>query len=122
MVMGFETFSQVFGGIGLFLIGMILATDGLREAAGDSLRRLLLRFTRRPLQAIASGAALTALVQSSSATTVATISFVAAGLLSFQQALGLILGANVGTAGSSPRSASRSASARPRSRSWAWAR
>jgi phosphate:Na+ symporter len=97
MVMGFETFSQVFGGIGLFLIGMILATDGLREAAGDSLRRLLLRFTRRPLQAIASGAALTALVQSSSATTVATISFVAAGLLSFQQALGLILGANIGT-------------------------
>ncbi len=95
--MSFEMFSQVLGGIGLFLIGMVLATDGLREAAGDSLRQLLLRFTRRPLQAMLSGAFLTALVQSSSATTVATISFVAAGLLTFQQALGLILGANIGT-------------------------
>ena len=89
--------SQVLGGVGLFLVGMVLATDGLRAAAGDSLRQLLLRFTGGPMQALVSGAFATALVQSSSATTVATISFVTAGLLSFQQALGLILGANVGT-------------------------
>lgn len=89
--------SQVLGGIGLFLIGMVLATDGLRAAAGDALRRLLLRFTGGPFQALASGALVTALVQSSSATTVATIGFVTAGLLSFHQALGLILGANIGT-------------------------
>lgn len=89
--------SQALGGVGLFLIGMILATDGLRQVAGDSLQHLLLRFTKRPLHAICSGAALTALVQSSSATTVATISFVAAGLLTFRQALGLLLGANLGT-------------------------
>lgn len=89
--------SQVLGGIGLFLIGMILATDGLRAAAGDSLRRVLLRFTGGPISAMLSGAAITALVQSSSATTVATIGFVSAGLLGFQQALGVILGANLGT-------------------------
>ncbi len=92
-----EMLSQVLGGIGLFLVGMVLATDGLRAAAGDSLRAFLLRFTGGPAQALFSGAAATALVQSSSATTVATISFVTAGLLTFQQALGLILGANVGT-------------------------
>ena len=67
----FETLSQVLGGIGLFLVGMVLTTDGLREAAGDSLRAILLRFTVRPIQSLASGAGLTAMVQSSSVTTVA---------------------------------------------------
>lgn len=85
------------GGIGLFLIGMILVTDGLRAAAGDALRNTLLRFTGGPFKALLSGAAVTAVVQSSSATTVATIGFVGAGLLGFEQALGLILGANIGT-------------------------
>jgi phosphate:Na+ symporter len=76
---------------------MVLATDGLRVAAGDSLRRALLRFTGGPLRALLTGAGITALVQSSSATTVATIGFVGAGLISFQQALGVIFGANIGT-------------------------
>lgn len=94
---GTASWAQVLGGVGLFLTGMVLVTDGLREAAGDTLRRALLRFTAGPGQALATGALVTALVQSSSATTTATIGFVSAGLLSFEQALGLIFGANIGT-------------------------
>ena len=85
------------GGLGLFLLGMVVMTDGLRALAGDSLNRVLFRFTRSPYSGAASGAAVTALVQSSSATTVATVGFVTAGLLSFQQALGVLFGANIGT-------------------------
>jgi hypothetical protein len=59
------------GGIGLFLMGMVLLTDGLKSFAGDALRRALVRFTGRPVKAFASGALVTALVQSSSATTAA---------------------------------------------------
>lgn len=94
---GRSVITQVLGGIGLFLVGMVLVTDGLRAAAGDSLRTFLLRYTGGPLKALLSGAAATALVQSSSAITVATIGFVGAGLLSFEQALGITFGANIGT-------------------------
>jgi phosphate:Na+ symporter len=90
-------FSQTLGGIGLFLVGMVLATDGLKSAAGDALRRVLLRFTGGRIKALLSGAVATALVQSSSATTVATIGFVGAGLLTFKQSIGVIFGANLGT-------------------------
>jgi phosphate:Na+ symporter len=89
--------STILGGIGLFLIGMVLMTDGLKNAAGDALKRGLARFTGGPLSAVAAGAGVTALVQSSSATTLTTIGFVSAGLLTFPQALGVILGANIGT-------------------------
>jgi phosphate:Na+ symporter len=89
--------ASLLGGIGLFLLGMVLLTDGLKAAAGDALRDLLGRLTRGTLPAFLSGAALTALVQSSSATTLATIGFVSAGLLAFTQAVGVILGAAVGT-------------------------
>ncbi|MBA3886586.1 MAG: Na/Pi cotransporter family protein [Acidobacteria bacterium] len=85
------------GGIGLFLLGMILLTDGLKAAAGDALRRLLAHFTGGPIKALLSGAAVTAVVQSSSATTLTTIGFVSAGLLTFPQAVGVIFGANLGT-------------------------
>ncbi|PKN81333.1 MAG: hypothetical protein CVU47_07230 [Chloroflexi bacterium HGW-Chloroflexi-9] len=85
------------GGIGIFLLGMVLLTDGLKAAAGGALRGVLGRLTGGPLKAVASGAAITALVQSSSATTLATIGFVSAGLLTFQQSVGVILGANIGT-------------------------
>jgi phosphate:Na+ symporter len=85
------------GGIGLFLVGMILLTEGLKEAAGEALRDLLARFTRTPAQALLSGAMVTALVQSSSATILTTIGFVSAGLLTLAQAIGVILGAAVGT-------------------------
>lgn len=93
--------AQILGGIGLFLLGMLLMTDGLKRLAGDALRRLLARFTGGRLSAVATGAAVTALIQSSSATTLTTIGFVSAGLLSFTQAVGVICGANVGTTSTS---------------------
>ena len=87
------------GGLGLFLLGMGLMTEALRSLAGNRLRRALLRFTRSAWSGAAAGAIGTALVQSSSATTVATVGFVSAGLLSFQASLGIIFGANVGSTG-----------------------
>jgi phosphate:Na+ symporter len=90
---------RLVGGIGLFLLGMVLLTDGLKAYAGDALRRALVRFTGTPLKAFASGALVTALVQSSSATTVTVIGFVSAGLLTFPQALGVVFGASLGTTG-----------------------
>lgn len=88
---------QLLGGVGLFLIGMILMSDGLKSAAGTALQTVLERFTGNRFAAFLSGVGLTALVQSSSATTITTIGFVSAGLLSFTAAIGVILGANVGT-------------------------
>ncbi len=96
-----DTSIKIIGGIGLFLLGMSLLTDGLKEVAGDSLRRRLLQATRTPLKAFLSGALVTMLVQSSSATTIAVIGFVSAGLLTFPQALGLVFGASLGTTGTS---------------------
>jgi phosphate:Na+ symporter len=87
------------GGLGLFLLGMSLMTEGLRNLAGGRLRQGLLRFTRSPWSGAFSGALATALLQSSSATTVATVGFVSAGLLSFQASLGIIFGANIGSTG-----------------------
>ena len=85
------------GGIGLFLLGMGLMTEGLKLAAGPALERILARSTRTRLRGLASGIAVTALVQSSTAVTVASIGFVNAGLLSLSQALWVLFGANVGT-------------------------
>jgi len=85
------------GGIGLFLLGMRLMSDGLKVAAGSALRDLLARATGSPLRALGSGALITALVQSSSAVIFATIGFVNAGLLTLAQAVGVIVGANLGT-------------------------
>lgn len=87
----------ILGGVGLFLLGMTLLTDGLKSFAGDALRLALVRFTGTPVKAFVSGALATALVQSSSATTVTVIGFVSAGLLSFPQAVGVVLGASLGT-------------------------
>jgi phosphate:Na+ symporter len=89
--------SALIGGIGIFLLGMILLTESLKALAGDALRKILSRFTGGAVRATLSGAAAAAIVQSSSATTVATIGFVSAGLLSFHQALGVIIGSNLGT-------------------------
>ncbi|MFN3981199.1 MAG: Na/Pi cotransporter family protein [Caldilinea sp.] len=85
------------GGVGLFLSGMLLMSDGLKAAAGGRLQWILERSTHTPLTAFITGMALTALVQSSSATTISTIGFVSAGLLSFPSAIGVIIGANIGT-------------------------
>ncbi len=89
--------TQTVGGLGLFLLGMIVMTDGLGILAGSSIRSVLQRFTRSPLSGVMTGAGSTALLQSSSATTVAAVGFVGAGLMSFQSALGIIIGANLGT-------------------------
>lgn len=85
------------GGLGLFLLGMVIMTDGLRGLAGDALQHLLRRFTRSPASGAATGALVTAVVQSSSATTVSAVGFAGAGLLSFPSALGVVFGANLGT-------------------------
>lgn len=88
---------SLMGGIGLFLLGMTLLTDGLKAAAGDALRRWLQQLTGGAGKAMLSGTLITMLIQSSSATVLATIGFVSAGLLTFTQAVGLIIGANLGT-------------------------
>jgi phosphate:Na+ symporter len=87
----------ILGGIGMFLFGMKIMTEALREAAGSRLRPFLARFTTTPLAGVVTGTVTTAVVQSSSATTVMTIGFVGAGLIGFPQALGVIYGANIGT-------------------------
>lgn len=85
------------GGLGLFLLGMGLMTDGLKQAAGPALHRILAGATRTRWHALGSGVMVTALVQSSSAVTVAAIGFVNAGLLALGPALWVLFGANVGT-------------------------
>ena len=88
---------QLIGGLGLILLGMELLTDGLKRAAGPSMRKLISRATLSPRRAFATGVGVTALVQSSSAVTLATLGFVSAGLMSLGQALPLLFGSNIGT-------------------------
>lgn len=92
-----EMIGALLGGLGLFLLAVGMITDGLKAASGDALRELLGTWTRTPLRGIGAGALITGVVQSSSAVTVATIGFVNASLLSMQQALGVVYGANIGT-------------------------
>ncbi len=92
-----EVIFQVIGGLGLFLFGMGLMSDGLKKVAGSKLRRMLETITKHRVIAVLVGAMVTCFVQSSSATTVMTVGFVNAGLLTLKQALCVILGANVGT-------------------------
>jgi len=87
----------VLGGIGLFLLGMTMLTNGLKELAGDALKKWLNRFTGGTISSVLSGALMTMLVQSSTATTLITIGFVSAGLLTFVQSIGVIIGANIGS-------------------------
>jgi len=85
------------GGIGLFLLGMKMMTDGLKMAAGDALKHILSEWTRTPLRGFLSGVLITSLVQSSSAVTIAVIGFVNAGLLDILQTVYVIYGTNIGT-------------------------
>ncbi|WP_339670266.1 Na/Pi symporter [Dasania marina] len=85
------------GGLGLFMLAVGMMTDGLQAAAGQSLRDILARWTRTPVHGIFTGLAITAIVQSSSAVTVATIGFVNAGIISMRRALGVVYGSNLGT-------------------------
>ncbi len=95
--MTFSILAGLFGGLGLFLLGMRLMTKGLRNAAGPALRKILSQWTKTPFRGLFSGFMVTALVQSSSAITVAVIGFVNAGLMSMAQSVGVIFGSNIGT-------------------------
>jgi phosphate:Na+ symporter len=94
-----STTISVLGGVGLFLLGMTVMTEGLKSLAGSALRTVLSKAAATPLRGSFWGAMVTLLVQSSSATTMTTIGLVSAGLLTFPQGLGLVFGANVGTTG-----------------------
>jgi phosphate:Na+ symporter len=87
------------GGIGLFLIGMMLLSEGLVAFGGGMMKQALARFTATPLSAFMSGTVATILVQSSTATTVTLIGFVSAGLITFTQAIGVLIGASLGNTG-----------------------
>src|ERR1043165_2288566 len=94
-----STAISVLGGVGLFLLGMTVMTEGLKALAGSALRTVLSKAAATPVRGSFWGALVTLLVQSSSATTMTTIGLVSAGLLTFPQGLGLVFGANVGTTG-----------------------
>lgn len=84
-------------GIALFLYGMMVMGDGLKQMAGNKLELILYKLTNTPLKGLMLGAAVTAIIQSSSATTVMVVGFVNAGMMKVTQAIGIIMGANIGT-------------------------
>jgi len=92
-----ELFFGIVGGLGLFLFGMKTMSEGLKKGTSNRLRNILTFFTRNPVIAVLVGAFVTCLIQSSSATTVMTVGFVNAGLLTLKQAIGVVMGANIGT-------------------------
>ncbi|NLK94745.1 MAG: Na/Pi cotransporter family protein [Clostridiales bacterium] len=87
----------VMGGLGLFIYGMKLMGDGLENAAGEGLKKILEKVTSNPIKSVMVGAIVTAVIQSSSATTVMVVGFVNARLMNLTQAAGIIMGANIGT-------------------------
>ena len=93
----FFDFLRLIGSLGLFLYGMKIMSEGLQKFAGDSLRRILTAMTTNRVTGVLTGVLITALIQSSSATTVLVVSFVNAGLLTLTQSIGVIMGANIGT-------------------------
>lgn len=90
-------FLGLLGAVGLFLYGMKVMSEGLQKAAGDRLRNILSAMTRNRFTGLLTGCAITALIQSSSASTVMVVSFVNAGLMTLAQSMAVIFGANVGT-------------------------
>ncbi|WHY29967.1 Na/Pi cotransporter family protein [Bacillus wiedmannii] len=88
---------QFIGGLGIFLFGIKYMGDGLQQAAGDRLRDILDRFTTNPLMGVLAGMLVTVLIQSSSGTTALTVGLVSAGFMTLRQAIGVIMGANIGT-------------------------
>ena len=95
-----ETVKMIFGlagGLALFLYGMNSMSDGLQKVAGDRMKKVLGFLTRNPVLGALAGALVTAVLQSSSATTVMVIGFVSAGLMTLPQAISVIFGANIGT-------------------------
>ncbi len=92
-----KTLFGLFGGLALFLYGMDKMSDGLQKAAGSKMQKILARLTSDPILGALAGALVTAVLQSSSATTVMVIGFVSAGLMTLPQAISVIFGANIGT-------------------------
>lgn len=92
-----NTLSGLFGGLALFLFGMQMMSDSLQKAAGEKMKYILGLLTKNPLMGVLAGALVTAVLQSSSATTVMIIGFVSAGLMDLPQAISIILGAHIGT-------------------------
>ena len=93
----FYDFLKLMGSLALFLYGMKIMSEGLQKFAGDKLRRILTAMTTNRVTGVLTGMLITALIQSSSATTVMVVSFVNAGLLTLAQSIGVIMGANIGT-------------------------
>ena len=92
-----NTLFGLFGGLALFLFGMEMMSDSLQKAAGERMKYILGLLTKNPIMGVLAGALTTAVLQSSSATTVMVIGFVSAGLMNLPQAISIILGANIGT-------------------------
>ena len=95
--MGILQIFTLLGALGMFLYGMNLMSSGLQKAAGERLRSFLSAMTSNPFKGVMTGLGITTIIQSSSATTVMVVSFVNAGLLTLAQAIGVIMGANIGT-------------------------
>ena len=88
---------NLLGGLGLFLYGMNLMAEGLQKAAGDKLKNIVGKLTSNTVMGVLVGIVVTAIIQSSSASTVMVVGFVNAGVMNLTQALGVIMGANIGT-------------------------
>jgi phosphate:Na+ symporter len=97
MQFGFYDFLNLFGALGFFIFGMKVMSDGIQKAAGSRMRQILSSMTKNRFLGVFTGFLITALVQSSSATTVMTVSFVNAGLLTLVESAGVMMGANIGT-------------------------
>lgn len=97
--MGFDFFNvlSLIGGLSLFLFGMNIMGDSLAKTAGGKLERILEKLTSTPIRGVLLGAAVTGVIQSSSATTVMVVGFVNSGIMKLSQAIGIIMGANIGT-------------------------
>lgn len=95
--MTFTDVAALLGGLALFLFGMKMMSDGLEQAAGDKMKKILERLTTNRFAGVAVGAGITAVIQSSSATTVMVVGFVNSGIMTLRQAIWVIMGANVGT-------------------------
>jgi phosphate:Na+ symporter len=95
--MGITSILSLLSGVALFMFGMSLMGDGLKKAAGEKLELILYKLTSTPIKGVLLGAAVTAIIQSSSATTVMVVGFVNSGMMKVSQAIGIIMGANIGT-------------------------
>ena len=95
--MGITEILQLLGGLALFLYGMQMMSTGLETAAGNKMKTILERLTSNRIKGVLAGAIITAVIQSSSATTVMVVGFVNSGLMTLRQAVWVIMGANIGT-------------------------